>query len=106
MGRDDTLRIVKAVGSLPAAVLPALLARAPLTPEKVTFAWAIAVGAAMARATEVLLVQGTLQVHASDAAWTREVQRSAPLILARVQGLLGRGLVHRLTVSPEGNGGT
>ena len=36
---------MQGLGTLPALVLPALLARAPLTPEKVTFVWGLAVGA-------------------------------------------------------------
>ncbi len=52
------------LGTLPALVLPALLARAPLTPEKVTFVWGLAVGAAMARATTASLANGVLAIHA------------------------------------------
>ncbi len=89
---------MKGVGSLPAAVLPALLARAPLTPGKVSFFWGLAVGAPMARATRVELRGHTLRVQADDVAWRREVERSAPLILARVQQLLGAGTVRALDV--------
>ena len=38
-------------------VLPALLARAPLTTDKVEFAWRTVVGSAMARATRVRLLE-------------------------------------------------
>ncbi len=44
---------MQGLGTLPALVLPALLARAPLTPEKITFVWGLAVGPAIARATTV-----------------------------------------------------
>jgi len=91
---------MKGVGSLSAAVLPALLARAPLTPEKVSFFWGLAVGAPMARATRVELHGHTLRVRADTDAWRREVERSATLILARVQQLLGAGTVRELEVEP------
>lgn len=85
------------LGTLPALVLPALLARAPLTPEKVTFVWGLAVGAAMARATTASLADGVLAIHA-DATWAREVERSRLLILGRVQQLLGRDVARSLTI--------
>jgi hypothetical protein len=86
------------LGTLPSLVLPSLLARAPLTPEKVTFVWGVAVGSAMARSTSAVLDAGTLIVHA-DASWAREVERSSPLILSRVQHLLGRQTVSALRVA-------
>jgi hypothetical protein len=86
------------LGTLPALVLPAILARAPLTPEKVTFVWGLAVGAAMARATTVSLANGVLAIHAADATWAREVERSRLLILGRVQQLLGKDVAQSLTI--------
>ncbi len=85
------------LGTLPSLVLPALLARAPLSPEKVTFAWGLAVGQTMARSTTVRLAGSTLRVTA-DARWAREVERSSDLILSRVQHLLGREVVHKLEI--------
>ncbi len=90
---------MQALGTLPALVLPALLARAPLTPEKVRFVWGLAVGPAMARATTVSLEGSRLVVRTSEAAWTREVERSTPLSLRRVQQLLGAGVVEAIHVS-------
>jgi hypothetical protein len=86
------------LGTLPALVLPALLARAPLTQEKVTFVWGLAVGAAIARATTASLADTVLTIRTSDPAWEREVERSRALILARVQQLLGPALVRSLVV--------
>lgn len=89
---------MQGLGTLPALVLPALLARAPLTPEKVTFVWGLAVGAAIARATTVTLAETVLTVRTTDPAWAREVERSRAMILARVQQLLGAGLVRSIVV--------
>ena len=86
------------LGTLHSRVLPALLARAPMSPEKLAFVWGQAVGAAMARASTVTLVGTTLMVRTAESAWAREIQRSRGLILARVQALLGAGVVSALSV--------
>jgi hypothetical protein len=83
--------------------LAAVLRDVPLSPEKVAFAWRTAVGPAVARATEVELRQGVLRVRAQDAAWQREVERSAGLIRVRLETLLGTGIVRGLDVSLQGN---
>ena len=89
---------MQGLGTLPALVLPALLARAPLTPAKVTFVWGLAVGSAIARATTVTLADTALTVRTTDPAWAREVDRSRTLVLARMQQLLGPALVQSIVV--------
>jgi predicted nucleic acid-binding Zn ribbon protein len=71
------------------AALAEVLRKAPLTPEKVAFAWRTAVGPAMAKATTVDLRDGVLRVRARDTTWLREVERSAPLIRSRLSTVLG-----------------
>jgi len=78
--------------------LAAVLRRAPLTPEKIEFAWRSAVGAALAHGTTVSLRDGVLTVVARDGHWEREVNRARPMILARLKDLLGDD-VSSLTVS-------
>lgn len=79
--------------------LAAVLRKAPLTPEKVTFAWRTAVGSSVDRATTVVLVGSTLRVTARDAQWRREIEHSAGLIRARLDALLGPGVVRGLDVT-------
>ena len=79
--------------------LAAILRKAPLTPEKVAFAWRTAVGPAVDRVTTIELKGRVLHVHARDAAWQREVERSAGLIRARLDALLGEGLVRGIDVT-------
>jgi predicted nucleic acid-binding Zn ribbon protein len=69
--------------------LAAVLKKAPLTPEKVAFAWRSAVGAAVANVTTVALRERVLHVVARDRTWQREVKRSTPFILARLKTVLG-----------------
>jgi predicted nucleic acid-binding Zn ribbon protein len=79
------------------AVLAEVLKKAPLCPEKVEFAWRAAVGPALARATRVALHDdGVLHVTASERQWAIEVKRSSKLILARLETMLGTGVVRRL----------
>jgi len=79
--------------------LAALLRRAPLTPEKVAFSWRTAVGPAVDKVTSIQLHNGVLYVKARDAAWQREVERSAALIRSRLDGLLGDRVVRRIEVA-------
>ncbi|MBI3050322.1 MAG: DUF721 domain-containing protein [Acidobacteria bacterium] len=86
-------------------VVPEAVARvvrnAPLTPEKVAFAWRTAVGPAVDRATMVELRESVLYVRAKDAAWRREVERSAALIRNRLQAVLGADTIRRLEVTSK-----
>jgi predicted nucleic acid-binding Zn ribbon protein len=78
--------------------IAALLRDAPLSAGKVTFAWNAAVGPAVQRATSVHLEGGVLLVDASSPQWAREVSRSTPIILRRLQQLLGEHTVVSITV--------
>jgi predicted nucleic acid-binding Zn ribbon protein len=79
------------------AVLADVIRKAPLCPEKVDFAWRAAVGSAVDRVTTVRLDDaGVLHVTAAEANWAREVRRSSRLILKRLEGLLGAGVVRKL----------
>jgi len=69
--------------------LAEILRKAPLTPEKVAFAWRSVVGQAVDKVTTVELHNGILRVHARDATWQREVERSAGLIRSRLNAVLG-----------------
>lgn len=76
-----------------------LLRKAPLSAEKVAFAWRSAVGSAVHGATAVELRNGVLHVRAKDATWRREIQRSIPLIRARLDALLGENVVRTIEVT-------
>jgi hypothetical protein len=82
--------------------LAEILRKAPLTDDKVAFAWRSSVGPAIDRGTTVALREGVLQVTAREAAWGREVERSEALIRARLDSLLGRGVVRAITVIAPG----
>ena len=88
--------------ALPGAVAE-LLRGAPLSPGKVGFAWRTAVGPALERVTAVRLDGRTLLVETTSAQWTREVRRSTPVILPRLQTLLGRDAVEAIVVRTSPN---
>jgi hypothetical protein len=81
------------IGRVIPAVLAEVIRKAPLCDEKVAFAWNDAVGEALARVTSVRLDRtGVLHVTASGE-WGREIRRLTPIILRRLERLLGSGTV-------------
>jgi len=82
---------------IPEAVA-ALVRKAPLTQEKVAFAWRSVVGPAIDHATTVSWHDGVLLVRTRDAAWQREIERSAGLIRTRLETLLGEKVVRYVDV--------
>ena len=84
------------------AALASVLRLAPLTPEKVAFAWRTAVGAAVDRATGVELRGSTLVVLVKSEEWRHEISRSLGLIRSRVNVVLGDGVVARIDLQSEG----
>jgi predicted nucleic acid-binding Zn ribbon protein len=89
--------------AVPGALMQ-LLRGAALSDGKVTFAWNAAVGPALERVTTVKLEGGVLIVEAASAEWSREIQRSHGVILARLQSLLGKTTVSSIIVRPKGSG--
>ena len=94
----SSLRMIPVHDVMPAAIA-FVLRRAPLTPEKVAFAWRTAVGPAVDRVTTIDLVRDVLQVRVSEAAWQREIERSAALIRSRLDALLGDSVVRFIQVT-------
>ena len=79
------------------AVLADVIRKAPLTDEKVAFAWRMAVGPALDKATSARLgSDGTLHVTAESNAWIDAVYASIGLIRSRLAHLLGEDSVKRI----------
>jgi hypothetical protein len=83
--------------AVPGAVA-SLLRDAPLSDGKVAFAWKVAVGPAMDRATAIKLEGTLLLVDVANEQWAREIRRSSGVILSRLGALLGRDTVTELKV--------
>ena len=82
---------------LPGALVE-LLRGSPLSDGKVTFAWKAAVGPAIERVSHVKLERKVLLVETASAQWSQEVMRSSPVILRRLQALLGADAIERIEV--------
>jgi predicted SPOUT superfamily RNA methylase MTH1 len=84
------------------SALRTMLVDQPTNADKVAFAWQIAAGAAIVRASEIVWSpDGTLRVRARDAAWRREIQHARPLIAERLRYLLGPDAVRAIVVSSD-----
>jgi predicted nucleic acid-binding Zn ribbon protein len=79
-----------------AAVLAEIVRRQQASKERTVFAWQLAVGPALARATSVELVGDVLEVRAKDRRWIAEIERARPAVLAKMQHLLGTDAVRTL----------
>ena len=91
------------VQSLMSGAVARLVRPAPLSPEKVLFAWRAAVGPAVARATRVRFAGlGVIEVMVDDDRFGDELARSAPMVLSRLQELLGADTAGRLDVKRPG----
>jgi hypothetical protein len=85
-------------------VMPAVLAdvirKAPLTDDKVAFAWRLTVGPAVDKATSVrLAANGTLYVRADAPAWNDAIAKSLGIIRSRLAHFLGESAVTRIDLS-------
>ena len=85
-------------------MLPAIVAevirKAPLTDEKVAFAWRLAVGPALGNVTTVRLApNGTLFVRAEAPAWNDAIGKSLGLIRSRLAHYLGDAAVKSIDLS-------
>ena len=96
--RSTVVTMIPVNQFMPAAVAR-ILRKAPLSPEKVAFAWRSAVGAAVDKVTSIELRGGVLRVQAKDATWQREIERSAAVIRGRLDTLLGSGVVRYVEVT-------
>jgi hypothetical protein len=83
--------------ALPGA-LADLLRDVPLSTGKVDFAWTAAVGKSLERVSAVRLEGRVLLVDVPDQNWAREITRASPVILARLQTLLGHDAVNQILV--------
>jgi hypothetical protein len=91
--------VVIAVQALLPAGLAEALRKAPLSEEKVSLAWRLAVGPAVDHASRVTLKEGVLTVSVTRPEWQREVRRSSALIRSRLEAFLGEGSVRTIRVS-------
>lgn len=89
---------MRSIHSYSSRVLAEIIRRQPASKEKTAFAWQLAVGPTLARLTTVELIDRTLRVSAADSRWAAEILRAEPLVVKRLQQLLGPEKVTRLSM--------
>jgi predicted nucleic acid-binding Zn ribbon protein len=90
---------MQAISSTATSVIRGILAEQPHSPAKIRFAWQMAAGRALARAGHVeCRADGVLAIHANGEAWRRELRRARPMLLRRLNELLGPDVVTELRV--------
>ena len=96
---ERTLILVHSLRQTAVSVLRPLLAAQPNTPAKIGFAWQIAAGAVLAKAsTATWIADGTLRVEARSAEWSNEIRRAKTEILDRLTHLVGAGIVSSIVI--------
>lgn len=78
------------------SVLAQIVRRQPPSAARTNFAWQLAVGQAVARATTVQLAGGILTVRAVDRRWLREIDPMRATVLDKLQQLLGKQQITRI----------
>ena len=91
------------VQSFSSGVLAEIVRRQPPSKERTNFAWQLAVGQALARATTVELRDGVLTVRAVDRRWIQEIDRAKASVLTKMQNILGSDQVTRIVTRAAGN---
>jgi Dna[CI] antecedent, DciA len=90
---------MKRIDQTAVSALKGWLETQPTSEAKVSFAWTIAAGPALARAATVTWSEnGTLHVLARSEAWRQEISRARPLIARRVADLVGPDVVRRIAI--------
>jgi len=79
--------------SFSSGVLAEIVRRQPASKERTNFAWQLAVGQAVARATTVDLKDGILSVRAVDQRWIHEIERARGRVLDKMRQILGNDQV-------------
>jgi len=82
--------------SFSSGVIAEIVRRQPASKERTNFAWQLAVGQALARATTVELNDGVLIVRALDRRWIQEIERARENVILKMQQILGNDQVTRL----------
>jgi predicted nucleic acid-binding Zn ribbon protein len=91
-----TERVMQPIHGFSGGVLAEIVRRQPASKARTSFAWQLAVGPAIARATTVILENGVLRVGAADQRWIREIERSKDVVLLKMQSLLGADQISTL----------
>ena len=80
---------MRSIQTFAGGVLAQIVRRQAPSAGRTNFAWQLAVGPALARATSVELEGTVLTVRSPDPRWLKEIDRAKATILSKLQQLLG-----------------
>ena len=89
------------VQSFSSGVLAEIVRRQRPSKERTNFAWQLAVGQALARATTVDLKDGVLTVRALDQRWIQEIDRARDRVIGKMRHILGEDQVRNIVTRPS-----
>jgi predicted nucleic acid-binding Zn ribbon protein len=90
---------MEAIHTVVPRALTELFRNGPMSQGKLDVAWRAAVGDALSRVSTVKLqADGSVDVHPADQRWQKELKRSSPVILQRLNTLLGANVIARIIV--------
>ena len=89
---------MRSIQTLAGGVLAEIVKRQPPSRARTSFAWQLAVGPALARATSVEMEGTTLRVRSADPRWLKEIERARGVVLPKLQHLLGEQAIARISV--------
>jgi predicted nucleic acid-binding Zn ribbon protein len=93
MGRLESLR------STATDALRHLLDAQPNNSAKMSFAWRMAAGPALAKAADPeWRDDGVLVVHARTAAWLKELRHARPILSTRLEQIVGSGVIKKFVI--------
>ena len=88
---------MQALKTFASGLIADIVRRQPPSPARTSFAWQLVVGPALARVTSVHMEGTTLRVAAEDERWLREIARAQATIVPRLQELLGRNAITKIS---------
>ena len=88
---------MRSVQTFSGGVLADIIRRQPPSPGRTQLAWQLAVGPTLHRLTSVEMEGTTLRVRSSDPRWLKEIERARATILPKLQSLLGKDHVTKIT---------
>ena len=88
---------MRSIQTFSGGVLAEIVRRQPPSPARTAFAWQLVVGSTLARVTSVEIEGTVLRVRAADPRWLEEIGRARATILPKLQQLLGRDAITKIT---------
>ena len=88
---------MRSIQAFSGGVLAEIVRRQQPSKARTAFAWQLVVGPTLARVTSVEVEGTELRVTAADPRWLKEIARARATILPKLQDLLGKETITKIT---------